>query len=228
MYEQDELLPLSALQHLIFCDRQAALIHVDQVWADNSYTVQGRELHKKVDAMRPEARPGMLVLRSLTIRSLELGLTGKSDVVEFRQVESAANGIRLTGRSGEWMPHPVEYKRGRPKKHQADEVQLCAQAICLEEHFGLGIPGGHIFYGRTRRRQEVLFSQNLRKLTTETSLLLHDLVQNGTIPIRYRESKCERCSLLNVCLPPKRRGYCSASDYLHGEIGSQSTDDLTR
>ncbi|MDT8267268.1 CRISPR-associated protein Cas4, partial [Roseomonas sp. DSM 102946] len=135
---EDGLIPLSALQHQIFCPRQCALIHVEQLWAEDGATAEGRLLHERVDAGKGETRPGLRVARGIALRSLALGVVGKADTVEFR------------GRPPQ--PYPVEYKRGRPKAHRADEVQLCAQAVCLEEMSGTTIPEGALFYGQTRRR----------------------------------------------------------------------------
>ncbi len=152
---EDALIPLSALQHYLFCPRQCALIHVEQLWAEDAATAEGQLLHAKADAARPETRPGVRVARGLAVRSLALGVTGRADVVEFR----------AAGADGRGQPFPVEYKRGRPKAHRADEVQLCAQAICLEEMFGLPVPEGALFYGETRRRHPVAFDGELRALT---------------------------------------------------------------
>jgi CRISPR-associated exonuclease Cas4 len=151
---EDGLIPLSALQHYLFCPRQCALIHVEQMWAEDAATAEGRLLHEKVDAGGGETRPGVRIARSLAIRSLALGVVGKADVVEFH------------GRAG--RPFPVEYKRGRPKSHRADEVQLCAQAICLEEMFGSAVETGALFYGETRRRSAVTFDADLREITART------------------------------------------------------------
>src|SRR4051794_15637883 len=140
---EDALIPLSALQHQLFCPRQCALIHVEGLWAEDGATAEGRILHEKVDAGRPETRPGVRVARALSIRSLKLGVTGKADSVEFHQGRDPGEPAR---------PFPVEYKRGKPKAHRADEVQLCAQGICLEEMFGVEVAEGALFYGTTRRR----------------------------------------------------------------------------
>jgi CRISPR-associated exonuclease Cas4 len=138
MYVEDDLLPISALQHLLFCERQCALIHVEQVWAENRLTVEGRHLHERVDGGEHETRGGLRTARALPIRSLRLGLAGRADVVEFHASEGAAGPPRVV---------PVEYKRGRPKSHRADEVQLCAQALCLEEMLGVHVAAGALFYG---------------------------------------------------------------------------------
>jgi len=183
-------LPLSALQHLLFCERQSALIHVERLWEENRFTAEGRVLHEKVDEGRGESRPGVRITRSLQLRSEALGLHGVADVVELH--------ARV---DGGWQPFPVEYKRGKPKAHDADLVQLCAQAICLEEAFGVPVPEGALFYGQTRRRLDVVFDEGLRALTRRTAARLHELIASGVTPRAVKEKKCEACSLKEVCLP---------------------------
>ena len=183
-------LPLSALQHLLFCERQCALIHVERLWEENRFTAEGRVLHEKVDEGRGESRPGVRITRSLQLRSEALGLHGVADVVELHRRPD-----------GGWQPFPVEYKRGKPKAHDADLVQLCAQAMCLEEGFGVPVTEGALFYGQTRRRLDVLFDEGLRELTRRTAARLHELIESGKTPRAVREKKCEACSLLEVCLP---------------------------
>lgn len=209
MFPESALLPLSALQHLLFCERQCALIHIERLWAENRLTVEGRFLHERADGKQVGPRGGgrsrasaggglpghaalgsVRIVRALPIRSLRLGLNGKADVVEFRGAPP--------------VPRPVEYKRGRPKAHRADEVQLCAQGLCLEEMLGLpagGVPWGEIFYCRTRRRHEVEFDRELRALTESASARLHAMIGAGVTPRAIREKKCDRCSLLHLCLP---------------------------
>ena len=186
-FSEDDLLPLSALQHLLFCERQCALIHVEQLWAENRLTVEGRHLHERVDEGPDETRGALRIVRSLPIRSLRLGLTGKADVVEFH-----ADGRVV----------PVEYKRGKPKLDDSDRVQLCAQALCLEEMLGVSIAAGALFYGRPRRRTDVVFHAPLRLRTEESATRLHALIAAGRTPPAVREPKCESCSLLHLCLPP--------------------------
>lgn len=206
-FTEDDLLPLSALQHLLFCERQAALIHVEQLWAENPLTVQGRQLHEKVDSAPGESRGDVRIARSLSLRSLRLGLSGRADVVELHQVSAEAGedasgpGAVLPGVPGSWRPFPIEYKRGRPKPYHADEVQLCAQALCLEEMLGAPVPAGAIFYGQTRRRHDVRFDDALRHETEEAAGRLHRLIASGVTPPPVREPKCDQCSLIELCLP---------------------------
>jgi len=190
MFSEDELLPLSALQHLLFCERQCALIHIEQAWAENRFTAEGRIMHERVDSGEHLSRNGVRVETALALRSLRLGLSGKADVVEFRRDDQ-----------GGWRPYPVEYKRGKPKPANWDQVQLCAQTLCLEEMLHRQVPEGALFYGKPRRRQVVCFDEKLRRETEEAAARLHQLVRSGVTPPARYEKKCESCSLLQLCLP---------------------------
>lgn len=213
MYAEDDLLPISALQHLLFCERQCALIHIEGFWAENRLTVEGRQLHNKAHGEkvgprgggRTESRAGARTARGLALRSFRLGLAGKSDVVEFHS--SAAPGAPPT-------PFPVEYKRGRPKRNGCDRVQLCAQALCLEEMLGTPVPAGALFYGQIRRRDEVVFDAALRRQTEDAAVRLHALIASGVTPAAVRERKCERCSLLDLCLPARPDRGISAAGFV--------------
>jgi CRISPR-associated exonuclease Cas4 len=212
MFTEEDLLPLSALQHLLFCERQCALIHVEQLWADNRLTVEGSHLHRKADSGVAESRSDVRTERSVPLRSLQLGLIGKADVVEFHRAE--------LGAAIAWRPFPVEYKRGKPKRDRSDEVQLCAQALCLEEMLGVEIAGGALFYGTTRRREEVSFDPELRAATEEAAARLHRLFAAGVSPPAVRAPKCDQCSLLDLCLPPTpRRATRSVAAYLDEMLG---------
>jgi CRISPR-associated exonuclease Cas4 len=200
MFTEDDLLPLSALQHLLFCERQAALIHLEQLWADNRLTVEGTHLHERVDHAPGESRGEVRIARALPLRSMRLGLSGRADLVELHQV-SDETGAVLPGVPGFWRPFPVEYKRGRPKAHHADEVQLCAQALCLEEMLGTAVSAGALFYGQTRRRHDVSFGDELRRETEDAAARLHRLLASGVTPAPVREPKCDQCSLIDLCLP---------------------------
>ena len=202
-FTENQLLPISALQHLLFCARQCALIHVEQVWAENYLTIQGQHLHQKAHDGPHETRQGVRVARGLDLRSLRLGLVGKADVVELERDRTpkvinqgsgdfGTDGLRVT---------PVEYKRGKPKRDDSDRVQLCAQALCLEEMLGVSIPTGEIFYGQNRRRTAVDFDTRLRELTETTSHRLHELIASRHTPIARFEPKCDKCSLVELCMP---------------------------
>jgi CRISPR-associated exonuclease Cas4 len=186
---EDALIPLSALQHQLFCPRQCALIHVEGLWAEDATTAEGRILHERVDSGRQETRPGVRIARGLAIRSLVLGVAGRADVVEFHGKPP--------------RPFPVEYKRGKPKSHRADEVQLCAQAICLEEMCGGDVLEGALFYGITRRRTNVTFDSELRALTARVARDARANVAALRTPPPVRTPACRRCSLTDLCQPDR-------------------------
>ncbi len=205
MYTEDDLLQLSALQHLLFCERQCALIHIEQAWEENRLTAEGRVLHERVHESGDESRGSVRIVRGLRLRSLRLGLAGMADVVEFRRVDLKSQKT----------PFPVEYKRGKPKPDDCDLVQLCAQAICLEEMLNCEIPAGALFYGKTRRRLEVEFTEELRLKTAATAERLHKLVEAGVTPPAVYEKKCKACSLFSLCMPENKK---SATQYLNSVI----------
>lgn len=190
MYDPDDLIPLSALQHFVFCERQCALIHIEQVWSENVLTAEGRLMHERTHEERRESRGDVRIVYGMPLRSIRLGLIGKADVVEFHRRDSEV-----------WMPFPVEYKRGKPKKDDCDRVQLCAQALCLEEMLAVNIPEGALFYGRTRHRQDVAFDAYLRRETEETARRVRALLASGITPPPVYAKRCELCSLLEHCLP---------------------------
>ena len=210
MFPEDRLLPVSALQHLVFCERQWALIHLEQQWEENPLTLGGHFLHERVELPGTESRGALRVATALPLRSLRLGLVGKADRVEFHRAPSGRPGdecpekrraIAIPGISGLWSPVPVEYKHGRPKTHGADRIQLCAQALCLEEMLDVEIPEGRLYYGKTRKRVDVPFTPELREETEKSAARLHQLtIEKHTPPARY-EPKCDSCSLIDLCLP---------------------------
>jgi CRISPR-associated exonuclease Cas4 len=222
MFPEDALLPISALQHLLYCPRQCALIHLERLWAENSLTREGRHLHEKADHGRGETQPGKRIARGLLLRSLELGLAGKADVVEFHSQTGTSNQQLTTGNL--LIPFPVEYKRGRPKKNGCDLVQLCAQALCLEEMLGVAVPAGALFYGKTRRRLDVAFDEALRRLTLETIGRLHAMIGSGVTPAAvYEPKKCDQCSLRFLCLP--KAASKAASRYFQRALAGAAADD---
>jgi len=198
-----DLVPLSALQHLLYCERQCALIHVERVWVENRYTAEGRLLHERSDAGGTESRGEVRIARGLGLRNARLGLVGRADVVELHRVadEGSAAGAELPGVEGRWRPVPVEYKRGRPKDRRCDEVQLCAQALCLEEMLGVEISEGALFYGKTRRRARVVFDEALREETERAAARVREIVEAGEVPPPVADERCTRCSLVEICLP---------------------------
>jgi CRISPR-associated exonuclease Cas4 len=187
-----ELIPLSALQHYLFCPRQCALIHVERLWAENLLTAEGSILHERSDKPGQARRGERRIVQSMPIRSAALGVAGIADVVELS-----------CEREG-WRPYPIEYKRGRPKAHRADEVQLCAQALCLEEMFSSPVPEGALFYSRVRRRHVVAFDDELRALTREVAAETRALLAAGrTPPPVYERKRCDTCSLFQLCWPKR-------------------------
>ena len=197
--QEDEYLQLSGIQHFAYCPRQWALIHVENQWADDLHTIEGELMHARVhDASQSELRGDVLILRDLRVFSSTLGFSGACDVVEFHR---DAQGVTLYGREGSWRPFPVEYKRGKPKSHQADEMQLCAQAICLEEMLCCDISQGALFYGETRKRSQVEFDEVLRNRVKEAAKEMHQYAARGYTPIVRTGKGCKSCSLSDVCLP---------------------------
>ena len=207
-YSDPDLLPLSGLQHFAFCRRQWALIHIENQWQENLRTVEGHLLHRRAhDEAARERRGNTLILRGLPIVSHTLGLSGQCDVVEFHLTPE---GVPLRGEEGRWLPFPVEYKRGRPKEHRADELQLCAQAMCLEEMLCCAVPAGALFYGEPRRRTAVEFSPELRQMVRDFSEEMHQYARRGHTPKAKPTKSCNACSLKDLCLPQLiRRGSVS-------------------
>lgn len=218
MYSEDQLFPLSALQHLLFCERQCALIHLEQVWADNQFTSEGNLLHERTHDGPDESRPGVRIVRGMPVRSFELGLSGQCDVVEFHFGSTRAPRVEEGASPSFEKIIPVEYKRGKPKAHAADEVQICAQALCLEEMLSVHIESGMLYYGTRRRRTDVPFHSALRELTRDTSRRLHALIDSRLTPTAQREKKCESCSLLEICLPDALRLRRSVASWFAAQL----------
>lgn len=207
MYHEADYIMLSAVQHFQFCPRQCALIHIEQLWAENRYTAEGKVLHERADSNKGEWQGEVRIVRSLPICSKHYGLSGQADVVEFR-----ADGT----------VYPVEYKRGKPKQDHCDEAQLCAQALCLEEMLNLRIDSGALFYGQRRRRKEIAFDPHLRELTAEIIGKTHQLLSSGITPAAEYDKKCEACSLFSLCLPKSCASARSVSRYLNRMLGGES------
>jgi CRISPR-associated exonuclease Cas4 len=203
MYIESDLIPLSALRHYHVCPRQCALIILEQIWEESRLTAEGRILHERVDAGCAEKRKDVKRVFGLPIRSLQLGLAGKADAVEFhRQAD------------GRWKPYPVEHKRGRRKKENWDRVQLCAQALCLEEMLDIPVPEGALFYGKEQRREVVAISEALRRETQEVAAKVHAMISSGVTPAPCYSLKCDSCSLYAICLPKLSTGRHSVARYL--------------
>ena len=202
MEDEDDLVPLSALQHWLVCPRQCALIHVEQVWADNALTAEGQALHARVDQGGAETRGAVRRVWALPLRSTRLGLVGYADCVEFVHCPGGAE-----------TPCPVEHKRGRPKADDRDRVQLCAQGLCLEEMTGQAVPGGVLFYHATRQRLGVAFDPALRRRTEQAARAVRTLIEHGRTPPPEDRPDCPRCSLADLCLPRAVGESLSATAY---------------
>ena len=205
-FSEEDSLPISALQHWLYCPRQCALIHLEQAWAENKFTAEGRVMHERAHDGPDETRSGLRITRGMPVASLTLGITGQCDVVEFH-----ANGsIR-----------PVEYKRGKPKAHRADEVQLCAQAMCLEEMRQTIITSGDLYYGEKRRRTEVVLDAELRTLVHETIDAFRQCLASGVTPLaEYEPRRCDACSLIEQCQPHALRFKRGASVWFQAQLNS--------
>lgn len=209
----DDFIPISALQHYLYCPRQCALIHVEQLWAESRHTAEGRVLHERADKPRGERRRGVRTVTAMPLAHAALGITGIADVVEFHP-----------GPGGE-RAFPVEYKRGRPKAHRADEVQLCAQALCLEAMLGQAIAGGALFYGETRRRTDVALDDELRRLTCDTIDATRAMLASGTTPTaQYNARLCDACSLLDLCQPHLLGRKTSVNTWLARQLQNDDTE----
>lgn len=208
MYTDEQLLPVSALQHFLFCQRRAALVHSERLWRDNRYTIEGNQLHRRVDnPSLSENRKAVRIERAVGLVSHRLGLTGKADLIEFHRSDTSA----------EFHIHIIEYKRGSPKR-KLDfpfQAQLCAQALCVEELFGYSVATASIFYGETHRRVDVPLDESLRTKTREAIAQLHQLIDSALTPLPvFKKHKCERCSLYEFCVPTAPRPIATASRYL--------------
>lgn len=202
-----DFVPISALQHYLYCPRQCALIHVEQLWAESRHTAEGRLLHERADQPRAERRRGVRTVTAMPLASARLGLSGIADVVEFH---SSSEGE---------IPYPVEYKRGRPKTHRADEVQLCAQALCLESMLGTAVAEGALYYGQTRRRVAVAFDAGLRQLTCDTITATRALLAAGSTPrATYVPRRCDACSLIDLCQPRVAQRGDSVANWLAKQL----------
>ena len=202
-HPDEDCILLSALQHYVFCPRQCGLIHLEDAWQENLFTAEGRVMHEKVHDIGFESRGKIRVERNMLLESQKYGLRGKVDVVEFHLQPD-----------GNWLPFPVEYKRGKPKNNNSDKVQLCAQALCLEEITGERVEKGALFYGKTKKRMEVCFDKSLRVETIKTIDELRQMLALGVTPKAVYSSKCKTCSLNELCLPKIVSRAASVNSYL--------------
>lgn len=218
MFDKEDYLMLSGLQHFAYCRRQWALIHIEQQWAENERTIDGQLFHSTAhNSDKLEKRGNLIIARGLKIKSNELGVTGICDVVEFHK---SSNGIRLEAYEDLWQPYPIEYKKGEPKANNADELQLCGQAMCLEEMLLCDIPNGSLFYGENRRRTNVEFTKELRTQVTNMLCEMHELWKKGYTPKVKAQKGCNACSLKDICVPKlfRKNSVCAyINDKLFGE-----------
>ena len=211
MFQEEDFLQLSGIQHFEFCRRQWALIHIEQQWAENVHTVVGELMHKKAhDPYLTEKRKDILIVRALPVSSKSMGVSGECDIVEFHKCE---DGITLFGHRGLYSVYPIEYKKGKPKESDEDKLQLAAQAMCLEEMFSTEITEGAIFYGETRRRKKVVFSEDMRWRAENILGEMHNLYRRGWTPKGKFSKGCNACSLKEICLPKLSRSV-KVSTYL--------------
>ena len=217
MYNEDEYLMLSGIQHFVFCRRQWALIDIEQQWAENLRTADGAAMHKNVhDSGFNEKRGNLIVARAMAVSSPRLGLSGECDVVEFRRDE---NGVEIFGRDGKYTVTPVEYKRGKAKADESDIMQLTAQAMCLEDMLCCDVPFGYLYYGETKKRVKVEITEEIKARTQNMIEEMHTLYKRKHTPKVRRTKSCNACSLKNICLPVIC-GAKKASDYMEDMIGT--------
>ncbi len=216
-YSEDEYLMLSGIQHFVFCRRQWALIHIEQQWAENYRTTDGKIMHRNVhDKGFNESRGDVLITRGMAVSSAELGISGECDVVEFHK---SKDGVSIHGREGKYTVVPVEYKRGEPKENDSDVLQLTAQALCLEEMLCCDIPFGFLFYGENKRRMKVEFTPELRERLRKITAEMHEYFRRRYTPVVKRSRSCNACSLKDICLPGISGK--SASEYIKERLGGE-------
>jgi len=226
MYDEDDLLPLSGLQHLTFCERRWALVQIEGIWEENRFTAEGRVLHEKAHSSEIESRPGVLIRRTLPLRSFRLGISGQADIVEFESAAGSDSGITLPDRKGFWRPFPIEYKRHKDRRgSQAYSVQLCAQAMCLEEMLGVAVPAGAVFDGGTRRRSGVEFTVGLRQTVENAASRMHELYAARATPPAVYAKKCESCSLIERCMPKMSDRRRDVARYLATAVRDATRDE---
>jgi CRISPR-associated exonuclease Cas4 len=225
IYGEDDLLPLSGLQHFTFCERRWALVQVESLWAENQFTAEGRVLHDRAHSAELESRPGVLIRRTLPLRSFQLGISGQADIVEFEPVPSGQPGVAMENRSGRWKPFPIEYKRRKDRSAGSPyRIQLCAQAICLEEMLGIPVKNGAIYDGTTRRRTPVEFTPELRQSVERAAARMHELHRLRITPPPVYTAACEKCSMLELCQPRARKNWNSVEQYFAGMLTAESPE----
>lgn len=235
----DDFQPISALNDLLFCERRCAMHRIEGVWTDNVHTLEGTHGHQRADKLMVESGSGVRVVHAILLKSERLRLTGKADVVEFQRFvvpplggeTDSAETHAPRGQSGPAKagttnlpetPYPVEYKRGRRRRWDNDDVQLCAQAMCLEEMLGVAVPAGAIFHVKSKRRREIMFTPELRAKTEEAARRLHELVASGVTPPPVLKPRCRGCSLRELCMPELLSQRANVTRYLVGLFSSEA------
>ncbi len=221
--DEEDYLMLSGIQHMAFCERQWALIHVEQQWQENRLTTEGKHLHEHADnPFENDTRKEVRTTRGVAISSLRLGLRGIADVVQYIRDDSLSTNesVTLPGRDGRWKIVPVEYKHGKPKLDDIDKVQLCAQTMCLEEMFNVTIKEGYLYYNLTRRREHVIFYPELRKRVEDLSEKMHSMFETGSIPKPIEGKYCISCSLYETCQPGWNKSEKEVNEYISRNLYS--------
>ncbi len=213
-YGEEDFLPLSGIQHFSFCRRQWALIHVEQQWNESYLTADGRSKHERAhNGPAREKRGNTMLIREMPVSSRKLGLNGICDVVEFTK---NSDGVPLFGTEGKWLPCPIEYKRGKPKDNPADRLQLCCEAMCLEEMLACSkIESAYLYYFEIGHRVEVLLDEELRSLAKSMSEEMHEYYRRGYTPNVRKSKSCNSCSLKDLCVP---EAYKDAAAYLQKRL----------
>ena len=215
LYDEDELLQLSGIQHFAFCRRQWALAYIELQWVENIRTAEGRIMHERAhDSGFDEKRGDILITRAMPVHSRTMGVSGECDVVEFHRSQ---DGVPVFGRTEKYLPVPIEYKRGRPKEHNADALQLAAQAMCLEEMLCCDIPFGYLYYGETRHREKVEFDSGLREEVKRIFEEMHKYCRQQYTPKVKISKSCKACSLKDICLPVLNKNP-SVKKYIENKI----------
>lgn len=212
IYREEDFLMLSGIQHYSFCRRQWALIHIEQQWEENLKTIEGELLHQRAHSiLAPEKRKGVIITRSMAVHSREMGVSGICDIVEFHRHDEL--GIPLDGHRGKFLIFPIEYKRGKPKTDHCDLLQVCAQAMCLEEMLCCTINEGALYYGEIRHRENVPITPDLREETRSMFKDMHQMFGRAYTPKAKKNKACNACSLKEICLPRLEKTV-SASRYI--------------
>ena len=223
IYSEEELLSLSGIQHFYFCKRQWALIHIEQQWAENRATMEGKVIHEKADdPFFSESRKNIFISRAVPLVSYQLGFYGVADIIEFIK---SINGVEIKGREEKWEPNIVEYKRGKTKEDERDIVQLVAEAMCIEEMLGCRITSADFFYNETKRRTRIEITDVLREQVINLAMEMHKIYGQGITPKAEGGKHCKSCSLVNVCMPRLTSKKVNVANYIE-KYSKAGSDEL--